>query len=1343
MGVDRRDTISFGVLIITGGIAVTRLILFVEGSSGLLPSNIPPFLGLVFALIAVGISLCMPFRSPKSPKHEICVPFDSPTHKLRSPEDNLTLWQFMSVSWMSPLIRLGFKRQLNEEDVWSLAYEFQHKSLHERFRDLKGSVVKRLLLANGLDLIMIAVLAIIECFARISGPVLLQQILRSMGDPRSPRRDVVTFAALSLLLRLIATQSTVFNQWYSRRCYERSRGEMITMVFEKTLSRKIINSPKKSEHAEDVNGDIARSKIKAQASPFSCQNLVREIQQRLKRVFQSSKKDPQPKEPASMGKILNIMRNDVYQVAQRFWDFKELLFTPLTAILSIILIWKLIGWPCLFGVLTIFVAQGLNAIFIRILLRWEVTRREATDTKLQKITQFVEAIRHLRWYGWQDFWRERIMESRQKELYLRVITSLWRSVIFSVNTLSSGLFPVAAFFAYTVWAGLPLRVDIAFPALQLFSMLESNLGDLPNLITTLLNAKIAVDRIEDFMSEPDKDIEQYSKGSKDTPFILAGASFAWPGTSQPVLHTVNLIFPVGLTVVTGKVAAGKTALLQGLLGELDRLEGHVSIPNQPIGYCAQTPWLQSMNIRENILFSNPFDETRYKETLEACALIQDFASFQHGDLSNIGENGIGLSGGQKARVALARAVYSSASILLLDDPLSALDHDTAATIVRKLLSGPLVKDRIVVLVTHRVDLCRRLAAQMIKLENGRAHVVDHEVADLEDLSKVESLGSTENAAKTGDKQQEQAAVPEKFLEDEKREHGGVKGSVYWEFIKAGKLQWWALLICAQILARLVLVGETWFLKEWSESYDKPSEFTASGLFDSLPSPERNIKPWLLGFFFLAVASSVSLFISQCVSLLVIYTAGRQMFKDIMLRVSHATFRFYDTTPVGRLMNRMTSDIGTVDGEISMLLVGVTWLFVRWTTSIAIIASVTPVFLVFALALTASFVAIFRRFLPTSQSLRRMEMVSLSPLMSNFGALVEGLVTVRAFAVQSRFQDRVIEVTDAFQKMDHFYWSLQAWLTYRFESLSAISTFLITLLALYAGVSPGLTAFLLTAAAQFVTSTHGLCRMYGNLEMDFVSVERVVEMLHLEQEPQGSIDPPAAWPSYKGDIVFENVTMRYAPHLDPSLSDISLRIPPGATTALLGRTGSGKSTLALSLLATVRPEPGRIIIDGIDISKVNTQALRERITFLAQDPVLFPGSLRDNLDPLHEYTDEACEAVLQRVCAAHNWTIDTQIDAGGKNLSQGQRQLVGLARAVLRRSAIVILDEATASIDMETAMSIQQILREEMKESTVITIAHRLEAVKDATHFIRLEKGRVASTGEAATIDDGSGANRGE
>ncbi|KAL8700458.1 MAG: hypothetical protein Q9201_005439 [Fulgogasparrea decipioides] len=927
------------------------------------------------------------------------------------------------------------------------------------------------------------------------------------------------------------------------------------------------------------------------------------------------------------------------------------------------------------------------------------------------------------------------MQARQRELRYMVLTGFWRALISFTNQLATGLFPVAAFYAYTALAGEPLRIDIAFPALQLFAMLESSLREVPNLITTLLNANIAVGRIEEFMSEPDKDDAMVRSNLAPSPrIVLQDASFAWPGMSHLVLRNISLEFSVGLTVVCGKVAAGKTALLQALLGELEGCGGNVILPNNVVGYCAQTPWLQSMSIKDNITFISPYDEGRYRNVLEACALIQDLATFKHGDLSNIGENGIGLSGGQKARVALARAMYSPAKVLFLDDPLSALDHQTAETIVQRCFCSPLAEGRTIVLVTHRTSLCQNVAKQIIEVCEGNTRVVSRELLPASDTPSVMESDSAEDTTKDQQDGNNKAAVPEKFIEDEKRVHGGVKAAVYWEYIKAGKLRWWAVLIFQLALYRFVRLAETWFLKRWGEAYDKPAVRVATGPFDDLPSPEANIRPWLVGFFLLAIVQAAIFLIGQCLMIVIIYFAGRQMFRDVMNRVSHATFRFYDVTPVGRLMNRLTSDIGTVDGNISQQFQDVAFLAITWISSIVVIASVTPIFLAFSFALTASFVFIFLRFLPTSQSLRRLEMVSLSPLMSNFGALLDGLTTVRAFRAQSSFQYRIITVTDAFQKMDHFYWSLQAWLMYRFDALSACSTFLLTLLALYTGVSPGLTAFVLVAASGFVISTHALCKRYGQLQMDFVSVERIVELLYLEQEPPGTIDPPAWWPSYSGDIVFEDVTIRYAPYLDPSLTGISFRIPARSTTALLGRTVGDSALeverLNLSCYYLVKPESGRILIDNIDISKVNTQALRNRVTFLAQDPVLFPGSMRQNLDPLDEHADDACGAVLQRIGGTYNWTLDTDVEDGGKNLSQGQRQLVGLARAILRRSAIVILDEATASIDMETATQIQRILREELKHSTVITIAHRLEAVTDADFFIRLDEGKVVEQGPA-------------
>ncbi|KAI1780096.1 canalicular multispecific organic anion transporter 1 [Hypoxylon cercidicola] len=1293
------------------------------------------------ALAALLVILSMPLRDPDLDPTGIANPHYPPTSQLRSPEDNLSLWQFMTVSWMTPLISRGYKNRLNDEDVWFLPYDFQHERLHLLFRDLKGSIIKRLILANGLDLIIITFLGLIETAANLSNPVLLQRLLQSIQDGPSHRDESFFYALAILLVRLVACQSGVFLLWYSRRSYERSRGEMLTAVYAKTLSRKSFGlRTDLGEHPHE-NGVDHDDTEPDEDTPLlgrkpKTNRLARLLEfLRLRKNKDTNQAKSPTEQPATMGKILNLMRNDVYEVAQRFWDFPSFVTKPLQLVFSLVLIWQLLGWPCLVGVAWAVVLQFVNAACVRSLINIERRRRAAADVRLQATTQFVEAIRPLRWYDWQSKWLGNIMEARAKELHLRIISSLWAIGVGATNLAASALFPVFTFFAVTYLAGRPLPVDIAFPALQLFTMLESSLKELPSLITTLLNASIAMGRLETFMSEPDKEDGSYN----DTPSEIEfrGASFVWPTNGKLVLEDLDLHFTPGLTVVCGKVGSGKTALLEAILGELNQVKGDCALPNEMVGYCAQSPWLQNMSIQDNILFNFPLDKSRYNEVLDTCELMPDLANFAHGDKSHIGENGIGLSGGQKARVALARAVYCQSRILLLDDPLAALDHHTAQSIVRKLFRGSLLEGRTVVLVTHRVDLCLSLADQVVEITDGKARIVDSEEypREIEMLSHAQDNG-VEDEVPVVNEELANAAVPPKFVEEENRASGGVVARVYWTYIKAGKLTYWAAIVAIFALFRFARIFNYWFLKAWGEAYasvtvqpsERPSDI-ADGIFDGLPSPDDDVRPWLMWYAVLGLIMTVLFILTQCGITVILYRAAKALFARVIKRVSNATFRFYDVTPVGRLMNRLTSDIGMLDGGVIQPLQNFAFWSLTWLSSMIVIALTTPVFFIFAIGMTVWFMVIFVRFLPTSQSLRRLEMVTLSPLMSNFGILVDGLATIRAFKAQPVFQHRNIVATDTFQKMDHFYWSLQAWLQYRYDLLSACSIFILTLLALYQGLSPGLTAFVLTSASQLVEATHVLCKTYGQLQMDFVSVERVVELLDLEEEPNGEVKPPPSWPSSQDSITFDSVTIKYAPHLDPSLVDVSFTIPSGSTCAVLGRTGSGKSTLALALLATMHPEKGQIRVGDQDISEVDVHTWRQRISFVAQDPVLFPGSLRENLDPLEQHTDEECREALGRVLG-RKWSLDSVIDIGGKNLSQGQRQLVGIGRAILRKSPIIILDEATASIDKKTASAIQDVLLSELKKSTVITIAHRLEAVKDADYFIKLDSGRVVEAGPA-------------
>ncbi|KAI0468647.1 ABC transporter [Xylaria cf. heliscus] len=1308
------------------------------------------------ALAALLVILVMPMRDPALDKTGIAGKEEYPTSELRSPEDNLSLWQFMTVSWLSPLISYAYKNQLEDKDVWFLPHEFQHKQLHTLFRELQGRVWVRLILANGLDLFIISSLGILESAANLSAPLLLQSLLLSIERGTEYRTESIYWAVAMLILRLVGTQSGVFSLWFGRRAYERSRGEMITMVYAKTLVRKSYGQPTENpENAQDndsenchgngheydnheagVDVDEETPLLGRQAKKSRFERILEFL--RLRKTSSPKKTKKPPQQPATMGKILNLMKSDVYEVAQRFWDFAGLITTPLQLVLSFVFLWKLLGWSCLLGLTWFIVLQFVSAGCIRRLYLNEKLRRTASDLRINATSQFIEAIRPLRWYDWQYRWLDTIMDSRAAELHLRIVTGLWNIAISATNLAGSTLFPVFTFFAYTYVAKQPLTIDTAFPALQLFTMLENSLKEIPNLVSMLLNAYVSLDRIESFMAEPDKEENDANDATPDIEF--RDATFSWPTNHKTVLKSLNLRFTTGLSIVCGKVGAGKTALLQAILGDLDRVAGGCVVPNQMVGYCAQSPWLQNMSIRDNILFNFPYDPVRYKKVVDACALTSDFAGFSHGDLSDIGENGIGLSGGQKARVALARAVYSNSRILLLDDPLAALDHGTAESIVRKLFQGPLVEGRTVILVTHRVDLCAHLADQFIEIDKGCARVLDgDEISqEINILAKEQATlkPAHEEEAHVVTEEEDNGAIPDKFITDEHRASGGVVARIYWIYIKAGKLRWWITVIAIFSAFRFARIFNAWFLKAWGERYPSAEMFILTtwgprkGIFDNLPSPVDNVTPWLVYYAVLGVAMTVLYTFTQFGLLLILYLAAKNLFGRVLHRVGNATFRFYDTTPVGRLMNRLTADIGMLDGGMIAPLQDVTFWSINWITSMIVIASLTPTFFVFALALTLWFMYIFDLFIPASQSLRRLEMVSLSPLMSNFGILLEGLGTIRAFRAQPHFQNKNIVITDNFQKMDHFYWSLQAWLQYRFDAISAISTFSLVLLSLYQGLSPGLTAFVLATASQFVDATHGLCRAYGKLQMDFVSVERVVELLDLEEEPSGHLDAPPNWPSYSDAITFDEVTLKYAPHLDPSLKDVSFTIPGGATCAVLGRTGSGKSTLALALLATMHPSRGSIRVGDVDIAQVDVHAWRQRISFVAQDPVLFPGTLRDNLDPLQQHSDGECEAALRRILGP-GWALDARVDDGGRNLSQGQRQLVGIGRAVLRRSPVIILDEATASIDKATALAIQDVLRDELARSTVITIAHRLEAVRDADYFIRLDAGRVVEAGPAA------------
>ncbi|KAK5989685.1 ATP-binding cassette transporter abc4-like protein [Cladobotryum mycophilum] len=1252
---------------------------------------------LGLSLVAIIVIGNMPIRDPAWGGKDIGQSGAAPSHNLRSPEDDVSLFGFWSMRWVYPLARLCRTKEITEEDVWGLPFEFQHTRLYMAFRELKGKLLPCLIEANGLDLFIATTLAIAEKVAEVTNIRLTSKLYAALDSNNPSEANFWCFFMLSLDVARQVCKTT--SSWYSRKAYERSRGETFIALFSKLLTRAVPGSDMTEKGPEEDHDGVLVE--------------VAESQNRVKRFFsrlcgrrrRAVKIAPQA-QPASNAKVVNLVRGDTYEISQRFWDFSKLVSQPIKVIVTMYYLIDIMGWPSAvgFGLMIIFLT--VNSLLVKKLITLERSRTAHSDKRAQAVSHFVEASRPLKLNGWTTSWSDRIMKFREMEMFKRLQISYVVATISTVSVTGGAAYPLASICLYTLVLRQGLPNNVIWPSLQLFSQLEASVKEAFDLISAYWKATIPVERVNKYMGEPDRD-DDCARGRAVKDIKFQNTSFSWPSTDKIVLADLDLRFSTGLTIIRGKVGSGKSSLLLAALNEMELHKGILTRPDVPIAYAQQLPWLQNKTIRENIVFHHGYDPIRYRQTLHVCALGPDLAVLPDGDQTKLEEGGVGLSGGQKARVALARAIYSTCPILLLDDPLAALDHDTASLIVKRFLQGPLAKERTIVMVTHRDDLVLRIADQVIDMDDGRATVLTPEQIKLEldhpyHVASDKHDGEIEAAHDT----HAEDISGLKEAPEEPGETGGVSLSVYTKYMKAGKWSLWFLLALSYGVSRACDISRARLLEAWGSDTVKPSEMKVS--YWGLPNPDEHPQAWLYVLAGLSGGQILAYAAAQGLLARISINAAQGLFKAAVDKVGRATFRYHDTTPTGQLKNRLIADMGMVDGGI----------VAPWNPLLMILVAVSVLFVYF-----------FRIYVPVSRCLRRMEMRYLTPIIANIGVMQDGLVTIRALRVEKHFQDRHLDAVDDFQKQDHFFWSMAFWLDFRLSMSSASTRALLILFMVWLGTPASAIGFVLTQTTMAMASVQQLCEKFAQLQLDAVSLERVNQLNRIPEEPKGEEEPPEDWPRPCDDVRFEGMSFRYADDLPSVLEEVSFEIPGGSTCAVLGRTGSGKSTVANALLVTQTPSQGTVKIGSVDLSKVNRTALRNRITFIQQDPTLFPGTLRDNIDPEGKFPDLACLNAIHRVLGPE-FTLDTQIDAAGKNLSQGQRQLVGIARAVLRRSGLVILDEATASIDRATAATVQRILREELASSTVITIAHRLEAVEDANWCLRLDHGKVVECGPA-------------
>lgn len=1093
---------------------------------------------------------------------------------------------------------------------------------------------------------------------------------------------------------------------------------------------------------------------------------------------------------STVGEIVNLMSVD----AQRFMDLATYInmiwSAPLQVILALYFLWLSLGPSVLAGVAVMILMVPLNAVMAMKTKTYQVAHMKSKDNRIKLMNEILNGIKVLKLYAWELAFQDKVMSIRQEELkvlkksaYLAAVgTFTWVCTPFLVALSTFAVF-------VTVDERNILDAKKAFVSLALFNILRFPLNILPMVISSIVQASVSLKRLRIFLSheelEPDSIERRSIKSGEGNSITVKNATFTWARGEPPTLNGITFSIPEGaLVAVVGQVGCGKSSLLSALLAEMDKVEGHVTLKGS-VAYVPQQAWIQNDSLRENILFGHPLQENYYKAVMEACALLPDLEILPSGDRTEIGEKGVNLSGGQKQRVSLARAVYSNSDIYLFDDPLSAVDAHVGKHIFEKVV-GPmgLLKNKTRILVTHgisylpQVDVIIVMSGGKISEMGSYQELLDRDGAFAEFLrtyanaeqdlaSEDDSVSGSGKESKpvengmlvtdtvgkhlqrhlsnssshSGDTSQQHSSIAElqkagakeetwKLMEADKAQTGQVQLSVYWNYMKAIGLFITFLSIFLFLCNHVSALASNYWLSLWTD--DPP---VVNGT-----QANRNFRLSVYGA--LGILQGAAIFgYSMAVSIGGIF-ASRRLHLDLLYNVLRSPMSFFERTPSGNLVNRFSKELDTVDSMIPQVIKMFMGSLFSVIGAVIIILLATPIAAVIIPPLGLVYFFVQRFYVASSRQLKRLESVSRSPVYSHFNETLLGVSVIRAFEEQERFIHQSDLKVDENQKA--YYPSIVAnrWLAVRLECVGNCIVLFAALFAVISrhSLSAGLVGLSVSYSLQITAYLNWLVRMSSEMETNIVAVERLKEYSETEKEAPWQIQetaPPSTWP-HSGRVEFRDYCLRYREDLDLVLKHINVTIEGGEKVGIVGRTGAGKSSLTLGLFRINESAEGEIIIDGVNIAKIGLHNLRFKITIIPQDPVLFSGSLRMNLDPFSQYSDEevwmALElAHLKGFVSALPDKLNHECAEGGENLSVGQRQLVCLARALLRKTKILVLDEATAAVDLETDNLIQSTIRTQFEDCTVLTIAHRLNTIMDYTRVIVLDKGEVRECGAPSEL----------
>ncbi|EYC42852.1 hypothetical protein Y032_0515g2785 [Ancylostoma ceylanicum] len=1091
--------------------------------------------------------------------------------------------------------------------------------------------------------------------------------------------------------------------------------------------------------------------------------------------------------------FVNMFAND----GQRLFD--AVTFAPLVIVGPLVLVGGIgyllavVGRWSLLGILVFLIFDVIQYGLGKTMVRCRNNAIEKTEKRISLMGEIIRCIRIIKINCMEESFSKRIEQMRHAEKVDIQTAGYAQSLAIACGPVVPVVAAILTFLG-VVLSGHDLLASDAFSAITVFFVMLFGIRMIPYGSRYLAEAVVAIRRIQQILLYEQWEAIQPHTQDQNIALRFKNATFTWnPPSAEPSttpteatpVDTQQSVFSLDnvtllirrkeLTGICGPVGCGKSALLNSIIGHMYAVSGDVEIGGS-FAYVPQTPWIQNATVQENILFGSAMNSQRYYKAVSSCQLTKDMEALAAGDQTEIGERGATLSGGQKARVSLARAIFAHKDIYLLDDVFSSLDKKVGEKIFENAVRDVLSSKTVLLVTTdpQRLALCDRV----VFMDSGR--VVAHGSHDellatcaqykeycesahvQEEISTHESI--LDNSHQEGrvaspsdediDKVEEVVDIRDpgakliaedeskgKLVDDEE-DYGlaAMSFSIYKSYIRAaGSIAVWLLLLAAFILNVSASIFSTFWLSRWLKTGHGEELVEVNGSIrlhsegSLADSPDTPYYSTIYGI------SLVILFVSGLIKAMIFVkvslNAASRLHNNMFSSVIRGTVGFFDATPTGRILNRFSKDMDEIDVKLPFTAEVFLQNMITCIGFLLVIAWVFPAFLIACIPLFAVFVLFVMCFRAGIRSLKRSENISRSPLFDHITATIEGLACIHSYGQSARFLEALKQRLDANSGAVFMFQSAMRWLAVWLDLLVVIITSIVAffIVVLTGTLSPADAGMALAFAVQMSGIFQFAVRTQTELEAKMTSVERVAyysENIQPEGdwETRKGVDVPKEWPQ-NGQIDFQSVKLRYRPKFPLALNDVTFEIKPKEKIGVIGRTGSGKSSLGNVLYRLYPLTWGRIFIDGVDIATVGLHRLRRAMSFIPQDPVLFAGTIRSNLDPNNLFTDSELWSALEKtylktLISNLDKKLESEVTAGGENFSVGERQLMCLARALLMKSKIVLLDEATASLDMSTDKLIQKVIREVFQDATVILIAHRLENVYGLDRVLMMDGGKV-------------------